>query len=86
QVNGVAPDGTTTFATDPDVFVLGRGELIAAGVDAPPGQAPHSTPGQETVDQFQLPAGTFVIEVYDFEMDLVGNQQPRCMTVTVQGA
>jgi hypothetical protein len=55
------------------------------GVSTPPGPAPHSTPGHETIDQFQLPAGIFIIEVYDFEIDLVSNPQPRCMTVSVTG-
>jgi hypothetical protein len=86
QVNGAADGGGTTFATDPDVFVLGRGVLVTAGLSSPPGARPHTTAGDETIAQFQLPAGTFIIEVYDFEMDLVANPQPRCMTVSVQGA
>ncbi len=85
QVNGVTDGPETTFATDPDVFVLSRGALVQAGLSSPPGTRPHTTPGQEIINQFQLPAGTFVIEVYDFEMNLVANQQPRCMTVAVQG-
>jgi hypothetical protein len=84
-VNGVAPNVGTTFATDPDVFVLNRGALVAAGLSSPAGPRPHTTPGDETINPFPLPAGTFVIEVYDFEMDLVGNQQPRCMTLAVTG-
>jgi len=35
--------------------------------------------------QFALAAGTFIIEVYDFEMDQVANPQPRCMTVQITG-
>ena len=85
QVNGAADGAGTTFATDPDVFVLGQGALVAAGLSTPPGTPPQTTPGAETVDQFLLAAGTFVIEVYDFEMDLVANPQPRCMTVSIQG-
>ena len=85
QVNGAAAGTGTTFVTDPDVFVLNRGALVAAGLDSPPGSRPHSTPGAETVDQFALAAGTFIIEVYDFEMDLVANPQPRCMTVSITG-
>ena len=85
QVDG-APNGVgTTFATDPDVFVLRRGGLVNVGVSTPAGNAPHSTPGQETIPQFLLPAGIIIIEVYDFEMDLVVNPQPRCMTVSIQG-
>ena len=85
QVNGVADGAGTTFATDPDIFVLSRGALVRAGLSTPPGQPPQTTPGQETIVPFQLPAGTFVIEVYDFEMSLVGNPQPRCMTVSITG-
>ena len=84
-MNGAADGAGTTFATDPDVFVLGQGALVAAGLSTPPGTPPQTTPGVETVDQFLLAAGTFVIEVYDFEMDLVANPQPRCMTVSIQG-
>jgi hypothetical protein len=32
-----------------------------------------------------LAAGTVIIEVYDFEMSLVTNPQPRCMTVQITG-
>jgi len=85
QVDG-APNGAgTTFATDPDVFVLRRGALVQAGVSSPPGARPHSTPGHETVSQFVLAAGTVIIEVYDFELDFVTNPQPRCMTVQLTG-
>lgn len=85
QVTGAAAGAGTTFVTDPDVFVLNQGALVAVGLDSPPGARPHSTPGNETVDQFPLAPGTFIIEVYDFEMDLVANPQPRCMTVSITG-
>jgi hypothetical protein len=87
QVDGApAPmDPTTTFATDPDVFVLRRGGLVQFGASTPAGNAPHSTPGHETISQFVLAAGTVIIEVYDFEMSLVTNPQPRCMTVQITG-
>jgi hypothetical protein len=78
-------DPTTTFATDPDVFVLRRGGLVQFGASTPAGNAPHSTPGHETISQFVLAAGTVIIEVYDFEMSLVTNPQPRCMTVQITG-
>ena len=35
--------------------------------------------------QVPLTAGTFILEVYDFELDLVVGTQPRCMTVSIQG-
>lgn len=85
QVDGAPNGGATTFATDPDVFVLRRGGLVMVGASTPAGPAPHSTPGHETIAQFVLPAGTFIIEVYDFEIDLVVNPQPRCMTVSITG-
>jgi hypothetical protein len=68
------PNGPgTTAATDPDIFVLQRGTLAAFGV---------ATGATETIDQQQLPAGTYIIEVYDFN---ITGTQPRCMTVTVTG-
>jgi len=85
QIDGAANGAGTTFATDPDVFVLGRGALVQVGVSTPPGAQPHSTAGHETIAQFALPAGTFILEVYDFEMSLVANPQPRCMTVALTG-
>jgi hypothetical protein len=85
NVDGTTNGAGTTFATDPDVFVLRRGGLVQFGVSTPPGTAPHSTPGHEAIAQFALAAGTFIIEVYDFEMDQVANPQPRCMTVQITG-
>jgi hypothetical protein len=85
QVDGAAAGGVTTFATDPDVFVLQRGALVQFGTSTPAGPAPHTAPGHETIPQFALPAGTFIIEVYDFELDLVAGNQPRCMTVSITG-
>lgn len=85
QVDGAAAGGSTTFATDPDIFMLRQGALVQFGTSTPAGDPPHTTPGHETIPQFQLPAGTFIIEVYDFEMDLVAGTTPRCMTVSIQG-
>lgn len=70
---GAVNGGSTVAATDPDIFVLRRGTLAAVGV---------ATGGTETINQVQLPAGTYVIEVYDF--DITGTA-PRCMTVSVAG-
>jgi hypothetical protein len=63
-------------ATDPDIFVLRRGTLAAFGVNEG---------SSETITQTPLPAGLFVIEVYDFDIDTVVNPAPRCMTVSVTG-
>jgi hypothetical protein len=82
QATGVADGPGTTHATDPDIFVLSEGALVTFGTSAPPGPPPHTTPGQETIAQFQLPAGTFIIEVFDFELT---GQTPRCMSVSIAG-
>ena len=73
-----APNGVDTIAaTDPDMFVLRRGVLAAFGV---------GTGSSETIDQIPLPAGVYIIEVYDFDIDRVGaDTRPRCMTVSVTG-
>lgn len=70
NANGTVP------ATDPDIFVLRRGVLAALGV---------GTGSSETISQTPLPAGIYIIEVYDFDIDSVGNNIPRCMTVSVTG-
>jgi hypothetical protein len=74
QATGAAPSGGTSAATDPDIFVLRQGALVNFGTS--------TTPGQETIPQFQLPQGTIIIEVYDF--DLTGST-PRCMNVSIAG-
>jgi hypothetical protein len=68
--NGTVP------ATDPDIFVLRRGVLAALGV---------GTGSSETISQTPLAAGLYIIEVYDFDIDSVSNDIPRCMTVSVTG-
>ena len=66
--------------TDPDVFVLRRGVLAAFGA---------GTGSSETTGQISLPAGLYIIEVYDFNVDPAlqngGGPQPRCMNVSVTG-
>ncbi|HKS58852.1 MAG TPA: hypothetical protein VJS12_26410 [Steroidobacteraceae bacterium] len=71
---GAAPVGGTVAATDPDIFVLRRGTLAAFGVS--------EVQGSETISQTPLDAGTYVIEVYDFN---IAGTQPRCMNVAIQG-
>jgi hypothetical protein len=75
QATGSVGGGGTVAATDPDIFVLQRGSLatFAAG-----------TGGTEMTPQVQLPAATYIIEVYDFKVDGAG-PAPRCMTVSVTG-
>jgi hypothetical protein len=67
----------TQAAGDPDIFVLRRGVLAAFGVD---------TGTSETLSQIPLPAGIYIIEVYDFDLDRVAGLPTRCMTVSVTGA
>jgi hypothetical protein len=67
--------GGTVPATDPDIFVLQRGLLAAFGAVAGP---------TETINQAPLPAGLYIIEVYDFDVAGAANI-PRCMTVSVTG-
>jgi hypothetical protein len=63
-------------ATDPDILVFRRGVVVAAGLSG--------ADNAETISQFQLAAGTYILDVYDY--DLVGtNQPPRCMTVAITG-
>lgn len=61
-------------AQDPDVWVYKEGLTVAAGQQL--GQT-------EQLSQISLSAGTYIIEVYDF--DLVAGSTPRCMTITVTG-
>lgn len=69
-VNGVAG---AIAAEDPDIFVLRQGTLAAVGV---------GTGGTESINQVPLAPGTYIIEVYDFE---ITGTAPRCMTVSVTG-
>jgi hypothetical protein len=73
---GAAVTTGTVAATDPDIYVYRQGEAILVGES--------SDPGVETISQQQLPAGTYIIDVYDFDT-LGTNQAPRCMTVSITG-
>jgi hypothetical protein len=74
EATGAAPSGGTSAATDPDIFVLREGALVNFGTG--------TTLGQETIPQFQLPQGTIIIEVYDFEL---AGTAPSCMNVSITG-
>lgn len=76
QAAGAAPNGSSVAATDPDIFVLNRGAVAASGES--------TVAGNETISQVPLAAGTYIIEVYDFEV-IGTNQPPRCMNVSIQG-
>jgi hypothetical protein len=71
---GAVNGNGTVAATDPDIFVLRRGTLAAFGVS--------SAAGSEMISQQPLDAGTYIIEVYDFN---IAGTQPRCMSVSIQG-
>ncbi|MGH8179149.1 MAG: hypothetical protein ACREV5_23045 [Steroidobacter sp.] len=73
HVTGQA-SGPGTAATDPDIFVFRRGDLVAFSDEV--------TPGQETLSQVALAAGTHILEIYDFELDA---QAGRCMSMSIAG-
>jgi hypothetical protein len=68
-------DPTSVAATDPDIFVLRRGVLAAFAVD---------TGSSDSTGQVSLVAGSYIIEVYDFDVDGAA-PAPRCMTVSITG-
>jgi hypothetical protein len=75
---GFPNGGGTIAAEDPDIFVLRRGALAEFGVEEG---------GTETIDQVSLPAGIYIIEVFDFNVaEPNAGTQPRCMTVSVTGS
>jgi len=74
---GATPTVGTVAATDPDIYVFRRGDAVLIGDEG--------GGGVEIISGRQLPAGTYVIDVFDF--DTTGtNQPPRCMTVSVTGS
>jgi hypothetical protein len=76
QATGVANGTGTSAATDPDIFVLRRGALAAFGVN---------TGASEIIQQVSLPAGVYIVEVYDFNLDREPGPGTRCMNVSIQG-
>lgn len=75
-VQGAAVAAGTVAATDPDIYVFRRGQVVLAGESG--------VAGSETISMQQLPAGTYVIDVFDYETTGT-NQSPRCMTVSITG-
>ena len=65
----------TEAAVDPDILVYRQGGLVAVGGS--------DDLNQESINQVQLAAGTYVIEVYDFE--LTDGSKPRCMNISITG-
>jgi hypothetical protein len=73
QAVGNQPTGQTIAATDPDIFVFRAGELVKEGRSG--------ALNRETIPAFSLPAGTFIIEVFDDQLLTPG--LPRCMLVSI---
>lgn len=71
---GGASGAGTTAAVDPDILVFRAGQLVLAGES--------TAQNREDISQTQLGAGTYILEVYDFELT---GTQPRCMTVSITG-
>ncbi|MFC4313280.1 hypothetical protein ACFPN2_29645 [Steroidobacter flavus] len=73
---GAVAGGGTVAATDPEIYVIRQGNAVLVG-DVTGG-------GVETLDQRQLDAGTYIIDVFDYDTAGV-NQPPRCMTLSITG-
>jgi len=74
-VIGAASGVASEAAVDPDILVHRRGQLIAV--------AETETANREELSQVQLAAGTYLIEVYDYQ--LTDGSQPRCMNISITG-
>jgi hypothetical protein len=74
-VTGAVSGLLTEAAVDPDILVHRRGQLIAV--------AESETANREEISQVQLAAGTYLIEVYDYQ--LTDGSQPRCMNISITG-
>ena len=71
---GATMNASQDAAADPDIYVYRRGETVATGLDVGVAENLSTTLG----------AGTYVIEVYDDQLDTAGSR-PRCMTVSITG-
>jgi hypothetical protein len=75
HVVGASPAPPAIPATDPDIYVHRRGSIVASG---------ENFGSSETLSQIELSAGTYIIEVYDYDANGVSNV-PRCMNVSITG-
>jgi hypothetical protein len=73
---GATGGAGTTTAVDPDIYVYRQGATAVSGIS--------ETVGTEQTQQTSLAAGTYIIEVLDFQ--LVSGSGRRCMTVAVTGS
>jgi len=72
----VAPSGgASVAATDPDIYVFKRGSLEALG---------NSSGPTEMISQHALAAGTYIIDVFDFDVQSANTNVRRCMNVSLQ--
>jgi hypothetical protein len=76
QATGASPGLPSIAATDPDIYVYRRGSIVAVG---------DNFGSTETLSQLPLSAGTYIIEVHDYDADGVSNA-PRCMNVSITGS
>lgn len=76
SAQGNTTSASTVAATDPDILIYQTGQIVLAGESA--------VAGRETIGPIQIPAGTYILDVYDFDVSGT-NQSPRCMTVSVTG-
>jgi hypothetical protein len=77
-------------AVDPDILVFQRGARISFGTNNDGSQIGESSADrQELISQVQLAAGTYVLEVYAFEVITPDDTQrvntPRCLNLTISG-
>ena len=77
QAQGATATVGTVEATNPDIYVFRRGDAVLTGNS--------SVDRVETISGQQLPAGTYVIDVFDYAATGI-NQPPRCMTVSIAGS
>ncbi|GFE85425.1 hypothetical protein GCM10011488_03790 [Steroidobacter agaridevorans] len=77
RAQGAARTAAEVAATDPDIYVLRRGEVVLAGTS--------TGTNVETISGQQLAAGTYIIDVSDFDTTGI-NQPPRCMTLSITGS
>ncbi len=79
RASGVTNNPSQDAATDPDIYVHRRGEIVASGTT---GSDDPAVSRVETVNTPTLAVGDYIIEVLDF--DATGSR-PKCMTVSITG-
>lgn len=73
----VAPSGgASVAATDPDIYVFKRGVIEAVADEAGT---------SDSIAQHSFAAGTYVIDVFDYDVQSANTTTRRCMTLSLQG-